>query len=321
MTGSSGHLGEALVRTLRAMGCDVIGIDLMASPFTTAVGSIADRELVRESLAGADAVIHTAALQKPHIVSHAPQAFIDTNITGTLVLLEEAKATGVKSFVFTSSTSAFGRALTANAAEAATWITEEVTPVPRNIYGVTKIAAEELCELAALELGLGVVILRTARFFPESDDNGDVRSAYSNENAKANEFLYRRLDLADAVDAHVLAMRAAPSLGFDRLIISATTPFTRAEAASLAHDTPAVVRELFPDQPHEYDRRGWQMFPVIDRVYDNSRARQVLGWSPIYDFRFILDQLKADEDPRSPLARLVGAKGYHDVSTGVYTVR
>ncbi len=63
------------------------------------------------------------------------------------------------------------------------------------------------------------------------------------------------------------------------------------------------------------------MFPQLDRVYVNARARGGLGWRPRYDFRYVLDRLKADGDPRSPLARAIGAKGYHSVSTGPYTVR
>ncbi len=63
------------------------------------------------------------------------------------------------------------------------------------------------------------------------------------------------------------------------------------------------------------------MFPSIERVYVNERARRELGWSPRYDFRHALDRLAEGADPRSPLARSVGAKGYHPASTGVYTVR
>jgi hypothetical protein len=52
-----------------------------------------------------------------------------------------------------------------------------------------------------------------------------------------------------------------------------------------------------------------------------SMSTPALGWTPRYDFRRVLDLLAAGEDPRSPLARAVGAKGYHAVSTGVYTAR
>jgi nucleoside-diphosphate-sugar epimerase len=298
-----------------------VGLDLLASPYTTVTGPVTDRAVVRRCLAGVGAVLHAATLHKPHIGSHGRQAFVDTNVSGTLTLLEESVAAGVGSFVFTSSTSVFGRALTPLPGGPATWITEDVTPVPRNIYGVTKAAAEDLCEIIARDHGLPVVVLRVARFFPEDDDRDDVRAAYDGANVKANEYLYRRVDIQDVADAHLLALAGAPAIGFGRYIISATTPFTPADRAGLGRDAPAVVRRLFPDADAEYARRGWTMFGVIDRVYVNDNARAALGWRPRYDFRTVLDRLKAGQDPRSPLARAVGAKGYHAIPTGPYTVR
>jgi UDP-glucose 4-epimerase len=321
VTGSAGHLGEALVRVLRDSGREVVGLDLLDSPFTTVAGSITDRDTVRACLAGVGAVLHPATLHKPHVGSHGRQAFVDANIAGTLTLLEEAAAAGVESFVFTSTTSAFGRALSPAPGEPAAWITEDVTPVPKNIYGVTKIAAENLCELINADHGLPVVILRTSRFFPEPDDVAGIRTAYPDANVKANEYLHRRADIQDVADAHLLAMARAPAIGFGRYIVSATTPFTTADLAGLREDAPAVVRRLFPDYAAEYQRRGWRMFGQIDRVYVNARARADLGWAPRYDFRRVLGLLKAGEDPRSPLARTVGAKGYHAESTGIYTAR
>jgi nucleoside-diphosphate-sugar epimerase len=319
VTGSAGHLGEALVRVLRDGGHDVTGIDVKASAGTTVVGSVADRDVVRECLAGADAVLHAATLHKPHVGSHGKRAFVDTNVAGTLTLLEEAVAAGVGSFVFTSTTSAFGRALTPAAGEPAAWITEDVVPRPRNIYGVTKTAAEDLCELVHAEHGLPVIVLRTSRFFPEGDDDEEVRAAYDNANVKANEFLYRRVDVADVAGAHLLAMDQAARIGFGKYVITATTPFTPADLAGLRDDAPAVVGRLFPDYAAEYARRGWRMFPSIGRVSVNARARADLGGAPRHDFRAVLDALIAGQDPRSPLARAIGAKGYHAQPTGVYT--
>jgi nucleoside-diphosphate-sugar epimerase len=310
VTGSAGHLGEALVRVLRSEGTDVVGLDLLDSPSTTVVGSITDRHTVRACLAGVDAVIHAATLHKPHVASHDRQAFIDTNVTGTLALLEEAVAAGVRSFVFTSTTSTFGRALTPLPGAPAVWVTEDVTPVPRNVYGVTKTAAEDLCQLVHRDHGLPVVVLRVARFFPEDDDRDDVRDAYDDDNVKANEFLYRRVDIEDVVSAHLSAVDRAPDIGYARYIISATTPFRRHDLEELVVDAPGVVRRLFPDQERLYARRDWRMFPTIDRVYVNSRARIELDWAPRHDFRSVLDRLAADEDLRSPLARAVGSKGY-----------
>jgi nucleoside-diphosphate-sugar epimerase len=314
VTGSAGHLGEALVRVLSAQGRDVVGLDVKESPFTSVTGSVADRDVVRSALRGVTAVLHAATLHKPHVGSHTRQDFVDTNVTGTLALLEESVAAGVSSFVFTSTTSAFGRALSG-------WVTEDVVPLPRNIYGVTKTAAENLCELVHRDHGLPVVVLRTSRFFPEADDRDEVRTAYEDANLKANEYLYRRADLQDIVDAHLLAVEKAPAIGFDRMIVSATTPFRPSQVARLHGDAPSVVAELFPDQPALYADRGWRMFDEVDRVYVNDRARSVLGWQPRYDFAHVLAALRAGEDFRSPLAREVGVKGYHDAPTGVYTVR
>ncbi len=299
------------MRTLTNTPHQAAGLDILPSDFTHHVGSIVDREFVRRCVKGVEAVLHTATLHKPHIATHSRQDFVDTNVTGTLNLLEEAVAAGVGAFIFTSTTSAFGSALTPPAGAPAAWITEDVAPVPRNIYGVTKCAAEDLCELFHRNQHLPCLILRTSRFFPEEDDREETRREYDDANAKANEFLYRRADLEDVVTAHWLALEKAPALGFGRYIISATTPLGRLELAELRLDAPRVAACHFPDYPAEYSRRNWKMFPSIDRVYVNARARKDLGWQPRYDFRYVLDRLKAGEDPRSPLARAVGSKGYH----------
>ncbi|HEX5401594.1 MAG TPA: NAD(P)-dependent oxidoreductase [Pseudonocardiaceae bacterium] len=319
VTGSAGHLGEALVRTIREQGDDVVGLDVSDSPFTTVTGSVADPAVVRHAMAGVRHVLHTATLHKPHVGSHSRQAFVDTNVTGTQTVLDEAAAAGVASVVFTSSTSAFGRALTPPAGRPAAWITEDVHPVVRNIYGATKVAAEDLCELAHQEDRLPVVVLRTSRFFPEGDDRDDIRAAYDDLNLKTNEFLYRRVDIADAVSAHLLAARRAPTIGFGRYIISASTPFTPHDLAELAADAPAVVARHHPEQPAVYERLGWRMFPTVERVYVNTLARTELGWAPRHDFATVLDRVAAGDDPRSPLAVTIGAKGYHAVPTGPYT--
>jgi nucleoside-diphosphate-sugar epimerase len=321
VTGSSGHLGEALIHTLRTDRYDAVGLDLMPAPTTSLVGSITDRAFVRRSLVDVDAVIHTATLHKPHVGSHSRAEFVDTNISGTLNLLEAAAAAGADRFVFTSTTSTFGHALTPPPGAPAVWITEDVTPVPKNIYGATKSAAEDLCQLLARDAGLACIVLRTSRFFPEADDREEVRAAYDDLNLKVNELLYRRADLEDVVTAHRLALERAPTIGFGRYVISATTPFNASHLAELRLDAPAVVASLFPDYPEVYERLGWTMGPVIERVYVNAHARRELGWSPRYDFRRALDRLGAGADPRSALALDIGAKGYHLEPTGVYTTR
>ena len=316
VTGSSGHLGEALVRTLRARQDDVVGLDIAPSSFTNAPGNLLDRAHLRACLRGTQAVLHTATLHKPHVATHSRQEFVDTNITGTLNLLEESVVAGVTAFIFTSTTSVYGDALTPPAAEPAAWITEEVEPVARNIYGVTKIAAENLCRLFHRNQGLPCLVLRTSRFFPEADDHAGMRSAFADDNIKANEYLHRRVALEDVVDAHLLAINRTAAIGFDRYIISATTPFAPGDLAALRTDATAVVRRLVPAYVDEYARRGWKMFSGIDRVYVNARARQQLGWQPRVDFAHVLDRLRAGERVAGSLASAVGAKGYHTETFG-----
>lgn len=313
VTGSTGHLGEALVRVLRAPGVrdDVVGLDLLPSPWTAKVGSIADRDLVREFLAGADAVIHTATLHKPHIGTHDRSSFVATNVTGTLTIIEEAVEAGVGSFVFVSTTSTYGRAIQPGQDGAAVWVDESLIPVPKNIYGATKVAAEDLCELVHRESGIPCVVLRTSRFFPEGDDDQNLLLGFDGLNLKVNELLYRRVDIEDAVSACRLAVDRAPDIGFGRYIVSATTPFTPDDLRELGRSAPDVVKERYPEYPRIFDSRGWRMLSRVDRVYDNAAARNALSWQPRYDFGHALNRLAAGEDPRSQLALTVGSKGYH----------
>src|SRR3954469_8450497 len=240
VTGSSGHLGEALRRVLD----DSLGLDILPSPYTDIVGSVADRAVVRRAVEGVDAIVHAATLHKPHVGSHSRQEFVETNVTGTLALLEEALAAGVSRVVFTSTTSAFGRPLTPPPGAPGARVPGDVAPVPPNIYGVTKTAAEDLCELFHRDHGLPILILRTSRFFPEADDRDDVRTAYDDANLKTNELLYRRVDIEDVVSAPQRALERAPDIGFGRYIISATTPFTRNHVAQRHADARAVVKRL-----------------------------------------------------------------------------
>jgi len=59
VTGSAGHLGEGLMRTLRARGLEAVGLDILDSPYTDVVGSVADPDLVKRSLKGCDIVLST----------------------------------------------------------------------------------------------------------------------------------------------------------------------------------------------------------------------------------------------------------------------
>jgi UDP-glucose 4-epimerase len=299
LTGASGWLGQTLAPRLRALGHVVIGFDPMPSQHVQFVGSVADRDLVRRAIVenGIDAIVHSGALHKPDIERRPREDFIEVNIRGTFNLLEEAVANGVGRFVFTSTTSLMIseaiRAGLAGGAARAVWLTEDMAPEPRNIYGVTKLSAEHLCRLYHLQSRLPTIILRTARFFPEADDMAHA-IPQSDENTKANELLFRRLSVEDAAEAHVVALEKAPAIGFDIFVISAPTPFAPSDCKELIVDAPAVVARYFPDYPDLYARKGWTMFRSIDRIYDASRARERLGFVCRTSFADVLAGLRRE---------------------------
>jgi UDP-glucose 4-epimerase len=297
VTGSSGWLGQTLVPRLRRDGHTVVGLDPDSGATTDIVGSVVDRALVRATIRDRriEAIVHAAARHKPHIETHDNSEFVAVNVQGTLNLLEEAVEAGVGRFVFTSTTSLMIsqniRDGKSGGAKEAVWIDETMAPLqPRNIYGVTKLAAEDLCRLFHQLYGLPILILRTSRFFPEEDDMAHA-IAQSSENTKANEFLFRRLSVEDAVEAHVVALHKAPEIGFDTFIVSALTPFSPTDCRDLIVDAPSVVACYFPDYRVKYEKRGWTMFDTIDRVYDANKARRVLGFTCRTNFRQVLDAL------------------------------
>jgi nucleoside-diphosphate-sugar epimerase len=297
LTGSSGWLGRFLAPRLRIAGHIVTGLDVAPGIDTQIVGSVADKTLIDRAFAdhGIEAVIHAAALHKPDIARFPAQSFIDVNVTGTLNLLAASVVAGHDRFVFTSTTSLMiSQAIRDESGSAAIWLDENTGPLaPRNIYGVTKLAAEGLCRLYASLHGLNCIVLRTGRFFPEDDDtNRDM----TGPNLKANEFLHRRLTVQDAAEAHLVALERAPIVGSDLFVISAPTPFAISDAEDLKHDAAPVVAHYFPDAPALYAGQGWQLPASIGRVYDAGRAQRILGFRCRTDFGSVLDALRTGRD-------------------------
>jgi UDP-glucose 4-epimerase len=305
LTGSSGWLGRFLAPRLRRDGHEVIGLDVAPGADTGVIGSVADKALVDWVFEdnGVEAVVHAGALHKPDIARYPAEAFDSVNVAGTANLLAAAASAGNDRFVFTSTTSLMiseaVRAGREGGATSAAWIDEDFGPLsPRNVYGVTKLAAERHCRRVHDESGLFVVILRTGRFFPEEDD---THLELSGENRKANEFLNRRLTVEDCAEAHVVALARAPALGFGRFIVSALPPFDRHECEDLLRDAPAVIARHFPEAAALYAGRGWSLPESIERVYDPSRAERDLGFRCRTDFAAILNALRDGE--RLPFAQ------------------
>lgn len=262
VTGAAGLVGSGVGALLRREH-QVVGIDIRPGAEVDRIADIRDAAALAEPLAGAHAVVHVAALHAPHVGREAEAEFRRTNVEATDRLLSAARAEGVLTFVFTSSTSVYGRALEPQSGAAA-WIDEAVEPQPRDIYDETKLAAEALVR-AASGPRLRTAILRMSRCFPEP---WREMALYR---------LHRGIDRRDVARAHALALGAARA-DTPIWIVSAPPPFVREDCGALLDDAPAVLRRRVPWLVEAFGRRSWPLPRSIGRVYSPARAEAELGF-------------------------------------------
>jgi nucleoside-diphosphate-sugar epimerase len=159
ITGISGFLSINLVRYLLARGVgELAGIDLVDFDYperdkiTFLQGDIRDPQAVKDSMRGADVVIHTAAA----LPLYTPEEIYSTDVEGTRIVIEQARAYGVKRFIHISSTAVYGVP-----DHHPLYETDPVSGV--GPYGIAKIKAEEICEKVRKD-GMCVPILRPKSF-------------------------------------------------------------------------------------------------------------------------------------------------------------
>ncbi|MEV4312562.1 NAD(P)-dependent oxidoreductase [Actinocrispum sp. NPDC049592] len=257
VTGSSGLVGSAIARELTTAGWAVHGLDTRPGDWTTHVGDLRSPSVRASALDGVTAVVHTAALHAPHVGEVPASEFWSVNVDATADLL--ASCAGVTRFVYTSSTSVYGHALVPQ--DRAVWVTEHLKPQPRDIYDETKLAAETL----VLDSELSTVVLRIARCFPEPPQ---VQAAHR---------LYRGVSLDDVAQAHRLAL-ASQATGV--LNIAGNYPFSPTDTVELWNDAPAVIVRKAPDILDTFTAHNWPLPARIDRVYDSTLAKKLIGYSP-----------------------------------------
>jgi nucleoside-diphosphate-sugar epimerase len=276
VTGSSGRLGGTLVRLLRADGTDVVGLDRRPGPNTVVVGDLRDDRRLRAVMSGVDAVVHVAGLHAPHLATAAKTEFVAVNIEGTQRLLDAAAVAGVGRVVLSSSTSVYGHALESGAA--AVWVDEALVPRPRDVYDVTKLAAEQLCRLFGAETGAAVVCIRVSRF--SFADAPHLAVPYC---------LHRAVHVEDAAQAHQLAL-LRPVDQPTTLVVSAASPYRPEDASELLTAADAVLRRRAPKIAAAMVAARVPLPRRVDRVYAIDAAAAVLGYRPRHG---VLDLLAA----------------------------
>ncbi|CAI4220144.1 unnamed protein product [Parascedosporium putredinis] len=249
-----------------------LGLDINPSSTTTHVGSIADRDLVTSLFAQNPSIrhiLHTATLHKPHIESHSKDAFVETNVQGTVELLEAAGRLGgrIESFVFVSTTSTFGRALCPAKGAPPRGST---SPSPRAEKHLRRDQSGGRGRVPPRPYPDGLARRRAPHepFFQEADDDKERRDALENDNLKLLELCYRRADIADLVSACVCAMTRAKELRWARYIISAPSPLVKDEAtlALLNENAADAVEAHVPGCKKVFEDAGWGWLDRIDRV-------------------------------------------------------
>lgn len=273
VTGSSGQLG-AVISSMLSKEHSIIGIDSLPGKYTSHIGDITDCEFVLSVIKNVEIIIHTCSLHAPHLKTHSSEEFINTNINGTLNLLKSAVEKRIRRFIYTSTTSLYGHAM--DSTKQAVWVTEDLLPRPRDIYDVTKIAAEGLCEIYSYQYGLPCISLRVSRYFPESDY---LMTVYR---------LYRGVDVRDAATAHILAMTLKRK-GYEVFNISALSPFSRDETYDLLHDAPSILKRYFPNIDKLFAKKGWKLPKSIDRIYSIDKAKKILKYCPKFNFDTLID--------------------------------
>ncbi len=276
ITGTSGRIGRSIHFSL-CQEHDVVGIDRTISSATTHLGEINDCKFLAQAFRGADAVIHTAALHAPHVGVHDDREFFKINVEGTKNVLRAAADCGVKSLVFTSTTALYGHA--SRHPERATWINESTIPAPKSIYHRTKLEAENYLESEAVP-NIKVTTLRMSRCFPEP---AHLMAVYR---------LHRGVDARDVAEGHRLAL-VNPGETYRMFILSGATPFKRADCKALKRTPETVIRERCPSIYRLFESRQWKFPDSIDRVYDSTLAKRVLGWEPSFGFEEVARLLDA----------------------------
>jgi nucleoside-diphosphate-sugar epimerase len=294
VTGAAGFIGSHLAESLARQGHEVVGLDALtdyyaveqkranAAAVEAAGVRFVQADLRSADLAGllrgTDAVLHQAA--QPGVRASWDDRFAEYtthNVLGTQRLLQAAHDTGVRRFVYASSSSIYGNALTYPTSET-------TTPAPFSPYGVTKLAAEHLCRAYAQNFGLATVSLRYFTVYgprqrPDMSIHrliGAVRGGppfpLFGDGSQIREFTH----VDDIVDANLRALDADVDPG-SVYNISGGSEIALLDLIKMVEDVAgaAIPIEARPAEAGDVRRNGG----------DTSRAAAELGWQPAMGLR------------------------------------
>ena len=294
VTGADGFIGSHLTEALVRAGYPVKAFVLYNSfnswgwldhcaedvrnQFEVFAGDIRDPHGVRTAMQGCDAVLHLAALIAIPYSYHSPDTYVDTNIKGTLNILQAARDLAISKLVHTSTSEVYGTARFVP-------ITEAHRLQGQSPYSASKIGADQLAQAFHLSFGTPVVTLRSFNTYGPRQSARAVIPTIITQIASGQRqiklgALHPNRDfnfVADTVNGFIRALETDAgigetiNLGSQFEINIGDTARTIAEVMGAEIDILTDTERLRPDKSE------------VERLFaDNSKARELLGWAPQY---------------------------------------
>ena len=286
VTGGAGTLGRALAQPLlergyRVRAVDVRPIEGLPPGVETAVVDLRDGGAVEGAMGGVGAVIHGAAWHGIHLRDHPARDFWELNADGTFNVYEAALAAGARAVILCSTMGVYGESRRPEPDGPAVRIREDLPLRPGDVYGASKVVAEELSAYYARR-GIAGACLRFGMFVPEPFLQAGIR------------FLYGGVDERDVAGSVVCALEQALDRGghLGAFNVESALPFDETDGRALREDPLAAIARHWPDAPALLAGAGVEPWGPINEVYDIARAREGLGWEPRHGFASFLDALR-----------------------------
>ncbi len=277
VTGGSGFLGRHLCRTLVQQGYSVKNIDLRDNPeVPTVIADIRDRDLMMNEIKDAEVVFHLAALIEAGESVKFPQSFVDSNISGSVSILEAMKKNQIDTLIFSSSAAIYGEPVK-------TPIQEDDRTIPINPYGMTKLAMEGLLSSYVASYGMTGIALRYFNLYGPGEAHKPethaiprfVRQMYLNQEVTVwgqGEHQRDFIHITDVVAAHINALKLAEDQPnkYHYFNLSAEEPTSVAQVIELLEEVmqkKALIKH-FPNRPGD---------PLL-LFADATKAHQILNW-------------------------------------------
>lgn len=280
VTGANGLVGHAVCVQLKAEGRPFVAVDIAAAAhdgFSVAALDVRDVHRLHALSARSGpfgAIIHCGALSGPMLARDNPVLVHDINVTGTVNLLELARITGTRRFVFCSSVSAYG-----STPAGLDPVPEGVPLRPATVYGGSKAACEALAHGYATQHGVDAVWLRIGWVYgPRRTTDCDIRAMIRAGLAgtpfrkpHGTDTLRQYVHVEDIARALILAMDAASTGG---------RVFTVTDGSILPLPAVAdIVRRFVPDLRAEFGP-GHDPEEDVQARFDLSAAARDLGYTP-----------------------------------------